>query len=160
MAASGKDQVYAHGLTLLRWRIDNHMQTRTYLRFKADYPSPPPGASGAGEVAKSLVAELRAKGFAPSEPKDQEYAHFVRCPSGPHDYEIMIAFDFVDGQTWEVSCPRALGFFSRLFGKSEETELSALVKAIDAAMKSNSHVREMRWYPSYGDKSNGAANPI
>src|ERR1051326_5569826 len=100
----------------LRLRTDHPiaMPTRTYLRFKADYSPPPPGQSGAGEVAKSLVAGLRSKGFAPSEPTDQEYAHFVRCPSGSHDYEIMVAFDFVDGQTWEVSCPRALGFFSRL----------------------------------------------
>jgi hypothetical protein len=136
------------------------MQARTYLRFKADYATPQPGQSGAADVAASLIAGLRAKGFSPSEPKDQEFAHFFRCSSGAHKYEIMVAFDFVDGQTWEVSCPPVLGVFSRLFGKTEETELSALIAAIHATMKSNSHVKEMYWYPSYGDKSNSSSNPV
>jgi hypothetical protein len=136
------------------------MQTRTYLRFKADYPTPQPGQSGAGEVAAALAAGLRAKGFSPSAPKDQEFAHFLRCASGPHEYEIMVAFDFVDGHTWEVSCPPVLGFFSRLRGKTEEKELSPLIKAVHETMQSNSHVKEMEWYPSYGDKSHGSSHPI
>ena len=133
--------------------------TRTYLRFKADYPTPQPGQSGAGDLARSIVAALRAEGFKPSEPEDQEFAHFVRCPSGSREYEIMMAFDFVDGQTWEISCPRTLGFLSRLFGAGEEPELSALINAIHTTISSDSRVKAMSWYPSYGDKRNGSSNP-
>jgi hypothetical protein len=72
----------------------------------------------------------------------------------------MVAFDFVEGHTWEVSCPPVLGFFSRLFGKTEEKELFSLIGAIHAAMQSNPRVKEMLWYPSCGDKSNGSPDPI
>jgi hypothetical protein len=136
------------------------MPIHTYLRFKADYPSPKPGESGAGEVASTLAAGLRTKGFSPSEPKDQEYAHFVRCSSGPHEYEIMLAFDFVEGHTWEISCPPVLGFLSRLFGKTEEKELSALAMAIHDTMRSNPRVNEMCWHPSYGTKSHRSSTPL
>jgi hypothetical protein len=137
-----------------------HMMVSTYLRFQADYPTPEPGASGAGEVASFLVAELRAKGFNPSDPEDQEFAHMVRCKSGQYEYEIMIAFDFVDGHTWEISCPQVLGFLSHLFGKTDEKELSTLIEAIHGTMQSNPHVKEMHWHPSYGDKSHDSRNPI
>jgi len=136
------------------------MQTRTYLRFKADYPIPQPGQSGGEAVAAALVAGLRAKGFNPSEPEDQEFAHFLRCPSGRHEYEIMTAFDFVDGQTWEISCPRKLGFLSRFFGQSEEVELTALVNAIHAVISSDPRVKELCWYPSYRNQTNGSPNPM
>jgi hypothetical protein len=136
------------------------MQIRTYLRFKADYLPPEPGKSGAGEIATSLAAGLRAKGFSPSEPKDEEFAHYFRCPCGGREYEIMTAFDFMDGHTWEVSCPPRLGFFSRLLGRTEEKELSTLIMAIHDTIHANPHVKEMHWYPAYGDESNGSLNPI
>lgn len=136
------------------------MPTRTYLRFKADYPTPQPGQSGAGKVATLLVASLRAQGFNPSEPEDREFAYFLTCPSGPAEYEIMVAFDFVVGQTWEISCPRTMGALSRLFGKGEETELSALINAIHVALSSDPRAKDMSWYPSYGDQRNASPNPV
>jgi hypothetical protein len=110
-------------------------------------------------VAALLVAGLRAQAFNPSKPEDQEFAHLVQCPSGPREYEIMVAFDFVDGETWEISCPPTIGFLSRLFGQTEEAELSTLLNAIHSTINSDSRVKEMAWYPSYGDKRNGSANP-
>jgi hypothetical protein len=136
------------------------MRIRTYLRFKADYPVPESGQSGAGEIAANLAAGLRARGFSPSEPEDQEFAHFFRCRSGSRDYEIMVAFDFVEGRSWEVNCPPTLGFFPRLFGKTENKELSSLVDAIHGVMQSNPRVKDMVWYASAGDKSNGSADPV
>jgi hypothetical protein len=136
------------------------MCIRTYLRFKADYPIPQPGQSGAGEITTALAAGLRARGFASSEPEDQEFAHFFRCRSGSREYEIMAAFDFVEGDSWEVNCPPTLGFFPRLLGKTEEKELSSLIGAIHAVMQSNSRVKEMLWYTSSGGKSNGSPDPI
>ena len=135
------------------------MHPRTYLRFEADYPTPERGQSGAGNVAAGIADGLRARGFNPSEPRDQEYAHFFRCPSSSYEYEIMVSFDFVDGRTWEVSCPPVLGLFSRLFGKNEDRELSVLIEAIHATVRSDPRVKDMKWYASYGDKSNGSSKP-
>jgi hypothetical protein len=121
---------------------------------------PKPGQSGAGEVASSLASGLRVKGFNPSTPLDQEYAHFFRCKSGYHLYEVMVGFDFVDEESWEVSYSPIRGFFARLFSKVDENELSALSSAILETMRNNPHVKDMHWYPKYGDTSYGSPNPI
>lgn len=107
-----------------------------------------------------LATGLRAKGFNLSDPEDQEFAHFIHCKSGQYDYKIMVAFDFVDGATWEISCPRTLGTLQRLFGKTEDAELSALVETIDLVVKTDSRTREMHWYPSYGDTSPESGHPV
>ena len=72
----------------------------------------------------------------------------------------MVAFDFVDEESWEVSYLPILGFFARLFSKIDENELSALSFAIHETMRNNPHVKDMRWYPKYGDTSYGSPNPI
>jgi len=71
----------------------------------------------------------------------------------------MVAFDFVDGVSWEVSYLPVLSFFARLFSKIDENELSALSSAIHETMRSNPHVKDMHWYLKYGDKSSGSPNP-
>ena len=106
-----------------------------------------------------LAAGIRAKGFSPSPIEDREYAHTFRCKSGEYDYEIMVAFDFVDGGTWEVSCPPTLGWIARLRGKSEEKELSALISAIASVLRSDARVKNVRWYQAYGDKSAPSPTP-
>ena len=132
----------------------------TCLTFRADYPKPEPGQSGAGDVAEDLVVGLRAMGFNPSDPEDQVFVHFVYCSSGEHRYEIMIAFDFVGEALWEISCPRRFGFFAKLFGKREDKELSALIQAIHRVVEKNPKVKEMRWHPKYGDKSYSSPHAI
>ena len=132
---------------------------RTSARFESTLRRPQEGASGAGELAALLVAGIRAKGFSPSPIKDQEYAHTFRCKSGEYDYEVMVAFDFADGGTWEISCPPALGWFATLRGKSEERELSALISAIASVLHSEARVKNVRWYQAYGDKSAPSPTP-
>jgi hypothetical protein len=72
----------------------------------------------------------------------------------------MVAFDFVDGSAWEISCPPVFGFFSRLLGRNEDKELSALIKALHETMEINSRVKEMHWHPSYADKSCDSPRPV
>jgi len=106
-----------------------------------------------------LVAGLHARGYSPSPVRDQEYAHTFRCRSGEYDYEVMVAFDFVDGKTWEVSCPPSLGWLARPKGKSEEEELSALVSAIASVLHSDARVKDVRWHASHGDRSEPSRTP-
>jgi hypothetical protein len=132
---------------------------RTAVRFEADFPKPKSGESGAGEVASMLIAGLRGNGFSPSPAQDEEYAHSFVCPSGKYSYSVMVAFDFVDNATWEVSCPPALGRFAKLRGQSEEKEHSALVSAIASVLSADPRIRNVRWYKSYGDKSDQSPQP-
>src|SRR5450432_1397865 len=121
----------------------------SYARLIADYPCPPDGQSGAGPFATDLAAALSRAGFKPSSPQDNEYAYSVRCKSGIHEYEIMVAFDFVDRQSWEVSCPPTLGFFARLIGKNEIDDHTRIIRAIHESLQSNPRVSKLVWYPAY-----------
>ena len=132
---------------------------RTTARFESSFAKPKVGESGAGELAAMLAAGLKGKGFSPAPVEDQEYAHYFKCRSGEHEYEVMVAFDFNDGRTWEVSCPGVLGWLAKLRGRTEEDEHSALVSAIDSVLHSSSRITDVRWYRSYGDKSNPSPIP-
>jgi len=132
----------------------------TYVRLDATLPKPEPGESGAGELAGILFEGLCAHGFKPTPPTDCEYAHFLRCKSGDCEYEIMVAFDFVDGKTWEISCPSRLGLLAKLFGKSERQELGALITAIHDILQSDSRVTSIKWNAGYGDRSYDFPNPV
>jgi hypothetical protein len=131
---------------------------RTAARFESTFAKPKSGESGAGELASMLAAGLRAKGFSPAPIEDQEYAHCFKCPSGEREYEVMVAFDFNDGRTWEVSCPPVLGWLARLRA-TEEREHSQLISAIDSVLHSDGRIADIRWYRSYGDKSDPSPSP-
>lgn len=132
---------------------------RTAARFEGDFPKPKAGESGAGELAKMLAAGLRVLGFAVISVEDVEYAHLVNVRSGEYTYEILVAFDFEDGKTWEVCCPPVLGSLARLRGKSEDKELTALVRALASVLLSERSLRNVRWYPSPDDLSDPSPTP-
>ena len=132
---------------------------RSAARFESDFRKPKQGESGAGELASMLISGLRHHGFSPSPAKDEEYAHSLTCRSGKYSYEVLVAFDFVDRETWEVSCPPVLGWFAKLRGETEEKEHSALVSAIASVLTTDARIRNVRWYKSYGDRSDPSPTP-
>jgi hypothetical protein len=132
---------------------------RTAARFEADFPKPKAGDSGAGELANLLAKGLRVLNFPVLSVEDIEYGHIVNVRSGEYEYEIMAAFDFDDGRTWEVCCPPVLGSLARLRGKSEDKELTALVKAIASVLRSERSLRNIQWYPTPDDMSDPSPAP-
>jgi hypothetical protein len=132
----------------------------TYARLDASLEKPQAGESGAGELAGILFEGLRARGFEATAPTHGQYAHFLHCKSGDYEYEIMVAFDFVDGKTWEISCPPRLGLLAKLFGKSERQELGALITAVHDILQSDSRVTSIKWNERYGDRSYDSPNPV
>lgn len=133
----------------------------TYVRLDTTLQKPATdgSSSGAGELADIVYKGLTALGFQPTTPTDDEFAHFLRCKSGNYEYEIMIAFDFVDEKTWEISCSTNLGFIAKLFGKSEQQELGSLINAISQILQSDARVISMKWNPRFGDRSHDLPSP-
>jgi hypothetical protein len=56
---------------------------------------------------------------------------------------------------WEVSCPRTLGFFARLRGKSEDAELQNVVNALDEILQDEETITDVKWYGDYLDLTDG-----
>lgn len=134
----------------------------TYVRLDTTLQKPTAAgcSSGAGELADIVYKGLTALGFEPTTPTDDEFAHFLRCKSGKYEYEIMVAFDFVDQKTWEISCSTNLRFIAKLFGKSEQQELGSLINALFQTLLSDARVISMKWNPRYGNRSHDSATPI
>jgi hypothetical protein len=132
---------------------------RTAARLEADFPKPKSGESGAGPLAQLLANGLRVLKFTVISVEDVQYGHVVNVRSGEYDYEIMTAFDFEDGKTWEVCCPPVLGSLARLRGKSEEKELTAVVRAIASVLRAERSLRNVRWYATPDDLSDPSAGP-
>lgn len=132
---------------------------RTAVRFEADFAKPKAGESGAGPLAQLLTNGLRVLKFVVISVEDLEYGHLVSVRSGEYDYEIMASFDFEDGKTWEVCCPPVLGSLARLRGKSEEKELTAVVRAIASVLRAERSLRNIRWYPTPDDLADASPTP-
>jgi hypothetical protein len=63
-------------------------------------------------------------------------------------YPILAYLGYSDetGPAWVVSCQRTVGFWGRLLGKSEDAELGAVLEAIDAILREDDRITEIRWF--------------
>jgi hypothetical protein len=50
------------------------------------------------------------------------------------------------GAPWVISCPRQIGFWRRLFGKSEEKDIGLVLDAIHDRLKNDARIRDVRWF--------------
>ena len=100
-------------------------------------------------LAELVVSGLRKRGFNASDVINEEPFFVTRCRSGEYEYQILSFLTYPDpaGPVWEVSCAPTIGFWGKLFGKSEDKELGPLLDAIHDTLKSDSHIKEMRWFP-------------
>lgn len=99
-------------------------------------------------LAELVVSGLRKRGFNASDVMNEEPFFVTRCRSGDYEYQILSCLAYADdtAPVWEVSCPPTIGFWGKLFGKSEEKELGPLLDAILDTLKSDGRIKEMRWF--------------
>ncbi len=79
----------------------------------------------------------------------------MNVTSGSIEYPIMVCRSIQNDDYWEISCPRTLGFFARLFGKSENSELQNLVNTLDEILQADKTIADIKWYSDYDDLSDG-----
>ena len=103
-----------------------------------------------GELAELIQKGLSQHGFDAEEVSYEEPFFVTRplCHSGNYRYEILSYIYYPDetDAVWAVECAPRLGFWARLLGKSEDSELGAVLKAIDETLRNDSRVREKRWF--------------
>jgi hypothetical protein len=142
------------------------VSTSRYVRILGGPETPAKPAqvdpSPGGPIVEHLVAVLPTLGIDVIGHEDIQYAHELRCRVHGRPYSLLVSYDWVTGTWWEVFWPRTVGFFSRLLGRSEESELRTLALGVDEALESLPGIREKRWYGRYGtvtDNTPYAAHP-
>ena len=72
----------------------------------------------------------------------------TRCRSGEHIYPILsyVLYPEKTGAPWVISCGRQIGFWRRLFGKSEEKDIGLVLDAIHDTLKNDARIRDVRWF--------------
>jgi hypothetical protein len=121
---------------------------RLFARCHGPFPKHKPGASPTAgrELAEILKAALVGEGLAVSAIAESEYDCTFGCELAKRRYPVSVSLDLDDGDWWEIVVKPALKWPARLLGQDESAELGTLVQAIDRALRSQTGVRDVRWY--------------
>jgi hypothetical protein len=131
------------------------MNTAVAMRtdFDATFPDFKSLAKGQDRVpgrplGQLIVNGLRARGFQASDLEYEEPFFVTRCQSGEHIYPVFSYVLYPDkaGAPWMVCCEPQVGFWGKLFGKSEEKDIGSVVDAIHDTLKNDAHIRDIRWF--------------
>lgn len=101
------------------------------------------------DLAEYLAAHLQQNGFVVNAVEYEEPWFTVTVVSGAIEYPVMVSYSAMKEGYREVSCPRTLGFFARLGGKSEDTELENLTNTLNKILRENETITDIKWYSDY-----------
>lgn len=124
---------------------------KNHVRFKGDFKKEAQKEIPGRDLADFVAEQLRRKNFAVHSVENDEIWFTVKVSSGSIEYPLMISHSYLSDDYWEISCPWTLGFFARLFGKSEEPELKNLVETLDEILKTDKIITDIKWYGDYDD---------
>ena len=125
--------------------IKNHVRFKG--RFKKELKDEFPGR----DLAEYIADRFRQKDFAVNSVEYEELWFTVNVVSGSIEYPLMVSPSATEEDLWEISCPRTLGFFSRIRGKSEDAELQNLVNALDEILQDDETITDIKWFSDYED---------
>lgn len=129
--------------------IKNHVRFKG--EFKKEFKDEFPGR----DLAEFIAERLRQKNYAVNSVEYEEPWFSVNVVSGSIEYPLMVSHSAMEDDYWEVSCPRTLGFFARLRGKSEDAELQNVVNALDEILQDEETITDVKWYGDYLDLTDG-----
>ena len=100
------------------------------------------------QLGELVSSGLRKRGFEAEDVSYEEPFFVTLCRSGEIEYEVLSYIYWPDkrDRIWAVDCSPRLGFIPKLFGRSEESKLGAILGAIHDILKSEPRVRKMRWF--------------
>jgi hypothetical protein len=134
----------------------------TCVRFRGGFT--PPRSVGedrnpGGEIAAHLGRELPIHEVTVGGIRDVEYAHEVSCTIDGRTYEVMVSFDWISKEWWEVFYGPSLSAFDRLRGRAEVGTMRRLSAAIYAVLTALPGIDEIRWYADYAEAVDGDYAP-
>jgi hypothetical protein len=127
--------------------IKNHVRFKG--QFKKEFKDEFPGR----DLAEFITERLRQENCVVNSVEYTEPWFTVNVVSGSIEYPLMVSHSAMEGDYWEISCPRTLGFFARLRGKSEDAELQSVVNALDEILQDEETITDIKWYGDYSDLS-------
>jgi hypothetical protein len=119
---------------------------KNHVRFKSDFNKEAQDEIPGRDLAEFLAEQLRGKKYVVNSVDCEEPWFTINVISGSIQYLLMISINYENKDYWEVSCPRTLGFFARLRGKSEDTELQNLVNTLDEILQGEKTITGIKWY--------------
>ena len=122
---------------------------KNHARFKGDFKKDVKGEIDGRDLAEFIAEQLRQKNHVVRSVENDEIWFTVNVTSGSIEYPLMVCRSIENDDYWEISCPRTLGFFARLLGKSENTELQNLIDALDGILQGEKTVTDIKWYSDY-----------
>ena len=128
------------------------------VRFKGDFKKEKvKGELPGRDVAEFIAGRLREKNFPVQSVENEEIWFTVNVVSGSIEYPLMVCQSSINADYWEISCPQTLGFFARLFGKSEDAEMQNLTDALDGILQGEKTITDIKWYSDYAELSDDYA---
>jgi hypothetical protein len=124
-----------------------------YVRFSGGPAVPTKPAldpSPGREIVAHLTGTLPGLGVQVTGSRDIQYAHELDCLVGTRPYSVLVSYDWVSEGWWEVFWSSTIGLLGKLFGQTEENELSTLATAVEHSLASLPNIQERRWYRKYG----------
>lgn len=138
---------------LKRGKMKPRHTIKTFVRFKGDFKKEVQDEIPGRDLAEFLAEQLRNKNHAVHSVENDEIWFTVNAASGSIEYPLMVCQSSTNDDYWEISCPRTLGFFARIRGKSEDTELQNLVNTLDEILQDEKTITDIKWYSDYLDLS-------
>jgi hypothetical protein len=100
------------------------------------------------DLAVLILNGLRKYGFDTTDIIYDEPFFMIICISCDLKYQVLCFIYDPNplAPVWIVQVPKKLGFWDRLMGKSEDSQLKPVLDAIEYTLGSDKRVKEMRWF--------------
>jgi hypothetical protein len=121
------------------------------VRFKGDFKKEFKDEFPGRDLAEFIAEQLREIELVVNSVEYEELWFTVNVVSGSIKYPLMVSRSSMEDDYWEISCPRTLGFFARLCGRSEDTELKNLISALEEILQNEKRITDIKWYSDYSD---------
>ena len=119
----------------------------TFVRdVAADHAEHPPGEPLAMRIREGLVA----RGIDPAKVEVwRDVGYSIDCTIERRAVYLFVSVFERDANLWALCCTSDLGFLGRLRHGSDQPQRRQLATAVDAVLRDDATVTDVRWYPHW-----------